>query len=321
MKMNAFSNPVGCILSFINAQNESDVSKRKELFLDWFKNQSPTFESDQLETIYKELEPRLNFELDFLKELFTKLGWLPHIVIEILERNSQLIIMNGLVRYGSSKVELTEIGTELFNSGTYNEYINSMTVKADFWKKNNVKITDNNEIGSGAFIDKNIIITCKHVYESLEEGRILIEDEENAIYTIKEILRHPDEKVDLLKIVTNEEFNYHPYITSDDVRLIDKVIIFGYPPVPLTSEPFLVANLGEVSSEVDSYLDETDFLILSSITRPGNSGGPVINSYGKLIGIMTQNRQNKISLEDDDFDFNKGLGYATALKAKYINQF
>lgn len=157
----------------------------------------------------------------------------------------------------------------------------------------------------------------------MKEGEIHIEDEQMNVFTIKKILRHSDKNVDLIKIITKEEFNFFPYSISNQVQLAEKVIIFGYPPIPLTSKPFLIANLGEVSAEVDNYLDKTDCIILSSITRPGNSGGPVINEYGKLVGIMVQNRYTKFSLtwqDSDDVDLNRGLGYATALKAKYINE-
>jgi hypothetical protein len=93
------------------------------------------------------------------------------------------------------------------------------------------------------------------------------------------------------------------------------------PPIPLTSKSFLLANLGEVSSLVDNYTDKTDYMILSCITRPGNSGGPILNEYGKLIVVIAQNRNHKLSPswnDMNDLDVNKALAYATGLRTKYI---
>lgn len=249
------------------------------------------------------------------------LGWLPYIVKPLFEEKFQLLKQNGFILYQNEKVVLSNLGKHLYDQQTYNQYIESISYKANFWKLNNVKITDNNSIGSGAFISKNEIITCRHVVDEFVQNEVIIEDESLKKYTIESIRRPDSENIDLAIIKTKENFDFFPYEIEEETYLVEKVIIFGYPPIPLTSKAFLIANLGEISAEVDNYIDGTDCLILSSITRPGNSGGPVLNEYGKLVGIMSQNRQYQITFtweNMNDFDVNKGLGYASAIKSKYV---
>lgn len=323
MEYYAIKNPMGSILRFISAYNESNVSLRKQIILDWLKDQSSGMDYKSRETIFEKYDAKFNFEIDLINQIFIDLGWQTFIVKPLFDEKYKLLIKNGLLKNLSGKVILSELGEYLFSKNIYNEYVKSISFKANFWKQNNIKITDNESIGSGSFISKNEIVTCLHVIDELNTENLLIEDESQKSYTIKQIKRPSNDNIDLAIIETKEHFDFFPYEIEETTSLVERVIIFGYPPIPLTTKPFLIANLGEISAEVDNYLDGTDCLILSSITRPGNSGGPVLNEYGKLIGIMSQNRQHKITLtweEGNNLDINKGLGYATALKSKYIHQ-
>lgn len=320
----SIQNPLGSILYFVYSYNLSDTEERRKNILNWLSNQSPTFNIGKRNDIYDKFSEQLNLDIELLDEVFKSLGWMTFYIKPLLEEKIVIAFKSSLIQEIDGKVVLTEIGKHLFNKNEYNNYVNSIHYKANFWKLNNLKITDDINIGSGFFITPNTIVTCKHVYQELIRDKTYIEDENGKKYTVAQVIPHPNEKIDIIKLITKEPFDFFTHSIEDNIILTEKVIVFGYPPIPLSSRPFLMANLGEVSSIVDNYLDGTDCIILSCILRPGNSGGPIINEYGKLIGISTQNRSQKVNLtwnDMSDLDLNKGLGYATGLNAKYINEF
>jgi S1-C subfamily serine protease len=110
-----------------------------------------------------------------------------------------------------------------------------------------------------------------------------------------------------------------------DVSIAERALVYGYPPVPLTRDAFLVCSVGEISSKVVTYFDSTEYLVLSCLIRPGNSGGPVLNENGAVVGVITQNFLNQLPSEGmpgaGSVDLHKGLGFAAAIPAKHLLSF
>ena len=74
------------------------------------------------------------------------------------------------------------------------------------------------------------------------------------------------------------------------------VFTLGYPRIPCTREALLTMQPGAVTSEsVVSFRGENLFLY-SAISRPGNSGGPVISEDGYVVGISSED----LTVESDD---------------------
>lgn len=93
----------------------------------------------------------------------------------------------------------------------------------------------------------------------------------------------------------------------NSVSILDEVLIMGYPPIPCTGDAYLLTQKGEVNSIVYDYLNKVENIVVSSITRPGNSGGPVISRGGYLVGMVTHFTEIKTSTdkkeEATDFPF------------------
>jgi hypothetical protein len=78
--------------------------------------------------------------------------------------------------------------------------------------------------------------------------------------------------------------------------LLYRTLVIGYPPIPLTSEPKLVASVGEVNALVDLYVGSHPHFIISTMARGGFSGAPVLVAYNEdntssgtaVLGIVTQ---------------------------------
>jgi hypothetical protein len=75
---------------------------------------------------------------------------------------------------------------------------------------------------------------------------------------------------------------------NDDAFIANKVLVMGYPPIPTTTSPVLVAVEAEVVAIVDKYAGPRHpYFVLSNIPRGGFSGGPVLFS-GFLLAIATE---------------------------------
>jgi len=73
-----------------------------------------------------------------------------------------------------------------------------------------------------------------------------------------------------------------------DEMLLDSATVMGYPPVPFSGEPVLLAMRCEINGIIDKYTGGHPHFIVSAIARGGFSGGPVIHDAGFLVGIVTE---------------------------------
>jgi len=70
------------------------------------------------------------------------------------------------------------------------------------------------------------------------------------------------------------------------IEPLDQVVILGYPPFP-NHFPALFHARAEVHAIASDYRGR-EKLFLSSVTRPGCSGGPVIGARGFVVGVVEQ---------------------------------
>ena len=84
------------------------------------------------------------------------------------------------------------------------------------------------------------------------------------------------------------------YLTQYELVLY-RTLLLGYPPVPLTAEPILVASVGEINALVDLYIGGHPHFIISTMARGGFSGSPVLVAYNEdnpegtaVLGMVTQ---------------------------------
>jgi serine protease Do len=97
----------------------------------------------------------------------------------------------------------------------------------------------------------------------------------------------------------------------------------GFPPISgfdamLVSDithvnAFLKSSSGKIVAQDESYLDKEILYLFNARVKGGNSGSPLINKYGLVVGIVLQlahDLQNPNELDK--------LGYGMALPAKSI---
>ncbi len=139
-------------------------------------------------------------------------------------------------------------------------------------------------LGSGFIIDaeKGYVITNNHVIRDADEVRVILHDDESIP---AEIIGR-DEKTDLavLKIVTDKKLTAVEFGPSETLRVGDWIVAIGNPfglGGTVTAGIVSARQRDIDSGPYDDYI-QTD----ASINR-GNSGGPMFNLDGKVIGINT----------------------------------
>jgi serine protease Do len=137
-------------------------------------------------------------------------------------------------------------------------------------------------LGSGFIINKNgTIITNNHVINNAEDIVVRVGDKE---YEAKVLGADPYSDLAVLKIDTNEKFTPVKFGNSDKARVGDWVVAIG--------NPFGLG--GTVTSGIISARNRDinltrydDFIQTDASINQGNSGGPLFNLDGDVIGINT----------------------------------
>lgn len=310
---NMMADPIQSCMSYLKAISDCAYIDKNKAIVDWMYYQSP--QSDAVSDCISEYAGReFIFEEDFLATLYYKLGWQNHIVMQVISKTVNILIENRLILRSGINYILSKLGHSLISSQSdINLYVTSLEYKAKLAKQNIVKIFDQNNIGTGFFIEKDTIITCKHVIEGLV-GEIAIGDDALEYTILSKIYSdHRDADIIALK-VSPDNPHFIPYAISYDCGELKRVMTMGFPRVPLTSKPFLIFNAGEISSNVDNYLNGVNAVVLSFIVRPGNSGGPVFDEFGRVVSVISDN----IFSEEDGVDIIHKLGYSSSVPIRYI---
>jgi serine protease Do len=137
-------------------------------------------------------------------------------------------------------------------------------------------------LGSGFVISEDgYIVTNNHVIEGADE--ILIEFFSGEELPAKVIGTDPNTDIALLKVETDEPLPFVPFGNSDEARVGDWVIAMGNPLGQgfSVSAGIVSARNRALSGSYDDYI-QTD----AAINR-GNSGGPLFNMDGEVVGVNT----------------------------------
>ena len=138
-------------------------------------------------------------------------------------------------------------------------------------------------LGSGFIIDSSgIIVTNNHVIKGAED--ILVRIEGGQEYEAKVIGADPLSDLAILKIKSNEKFKPVKFADSDKARIGDWVIAIGN---PLGLSGTVTAGIISARNRNIGMSRYEDFIQTDASINQGNSGGPLFNMNGDVIGINT----------------------------------
>ena len=80
---------------------------------------------------------------------------------------------------------------------------------------------------------------------------------------------------------------------NDEYWMLSKATVFGYPPIPFTKGPVLVAASVEINAVIDTRLDRYVRFVVSGAPRGGFSGGPVFHEWGFVLGMTIESLERQ----------------------------
>jgi len=141
----------------------------------------------------------------------------------------------------------------------------------------------NTSLGSGFIIDKaGYVVTNNHVIEDADEVSVRLADD--TVLEAKVVGR--DEKVDiaLLKVEASADLPVLKWGDSDKSRVGDWVVAIGNPFGLSGTVTAGIISARARDIRVGSY---DDFIQTDAAINRGNSGGPLFNMSGEVIGVNT----------------------------------
>ena len=176
----------------------------------------------------------------------------------------------------------------------------------DIYEKNIpsvVSITTPYASGTGVILsDSGYIVTNSHVVSGSDEISVLLTDNRSFLATLV-----GDDPVSDLAVLKIEATDLIPaeFGDSDVLRVGDAVAAIGDPLGLELRGTFTDGIISAISRDVTVNGRTMTLLQTNAALNSGNSGGPLVNCYGQVIGINTM----KISAFADDSGV-EGLGFA-----------
>jgi S1-C subfamily serine protease len=143
--------------------------------------------------------------------------------------------------------------------------------------------------GTGFVVSANgHIVTNNHVIEGCSDLKGNLTGE--AAMTLRVVSSDATNDLALLQAPSAATFKEVARIRDRSIRSGDSVVAIGFPYRGLLSSDFTVTT-GIVSS-LSGMRNDSRFLQISAPVQPGNSGGPLFDTTGQIIGVVTGKLDN-----------------------------
>jgi hypothetical protein len=151
-------------------------------------------------------------------------------------------------------------------------------------------------VASGFFVNSKIFITNHHVTYDIDVKSAKIEMKDKRTFKVKKILK--EYKLNDLAIIEINDECEDALELADGIRISrnDNVYSVGNPTDEDMNVDYFYMTKGRIRKiDDDSWFYDTDneyiheALVIqhTAVIRPGNSGGPLLNNRGQVIGVNT----------------------------------
>lgn len=149
---------------------------------------------------------------------------------------------------------------------------------------NDAAVQAPNRIGTGFFITHDLVVTSNHVVDNAKTIEIKNTNGLKAAATV--VAKDPANDLALLQVSKLEApVKPLPMASYGSPKDGDSVYTVGFPlPNLLGAKPKLSEG---IINSITGIQDDARVLQISIPIQPGNSGGPLINTKGQVVGIVT----------------------------------
>jgi serine protease Do len=253
---------------------------------------------------------KAHLEID-VEGLSKKLGPHPSFIVNIWRKNkaalgvaASFIFLSMIMLYSIQQNTEQISGLEMMRSevGKIKNSQSNLIRKINSTTKAPKNERTANYGGTGFALTANgYILTNLHVIDGAES--ITVVDNSGKPYKVRVVRTDSQYDLAILKI-DDETFSplaSLPYrLKQNGISMGDEVYTLGFP------KDDAVFNQGYVSSKTGYNGDSTQYQV-SIAVNPGNSGGPLLDQHGNIIGVISA-RQSQVD------------GATFAVKAKYIQE-
>ena len=183
-----------------------------------------------------------------------------------------------------------------------------------------VKLRNGNYLlGSGFFVNRRTIVTNRHVVHNADS--ISIGNKIIGVYTARLIAVAQGQQRDFAVLDVGRDV-VDPLPLSTNVKRNNKIYAWGYPGVLVdrinwNGLPEVVSTSGEINVIRNGA---TNIIVHSAKVAPGNSGGPLINENGCVVGINTLLLGDKTGLYYISYTSSDIIHFLNEYGIKYIER-
>lgn len=144
-------------------------------------------------------------------------------------------------------------------------------------------------LGTGVVIsDAGIILTCLHVVKNAARVRVIFVTD-GTESEAQVIMRQPENDLAVLRATTlPDDLKPATLIDSSTIGVGDQVIAAGNPFGLMNSvSSGVVSGKGRSFTSKESGVTLSNLIQFDAAVNPGNSGGPLVNRNGEVVGIVT----------------------------------
>jgi serine protease Do len=161
--------------------------------------------------------------------------------------------------------------------------------------------------GSGFLFDpKGVVLTNYHVVEDADSVEVQLRNGRKIVS--RDIKFDTKSDLAIIRLETKDPLPYLEFGDSSEMEIGDRVLAFGAPFSLPGSVTAGIVSAKDRSLGVSKY---EDFIQTDAALNPGNSGGPLVNLEGKVIGVTAAIKSRTGGFQ--------GVGLAVASNlAKYV---